>query len=773
MEFSLVNLLLVLTIAWLGGALAGRLGYPSILGEIFAGIVFGPPLLGVIHSNAGLAALSEVGVFLMMVYIGMEVDPRALKRVGPTAMLTAVGGYLVPFAGGVLLGYQFDLPRNATLLVATVVGVTSLAIMSRIFIDLKLLNTRLSMVLMAGALLSDTAALLVFAGVSSFARAGTMNGLEFVVVLGKALVFFAVSMFLGIKVIPAVGRRLAAIGFTERTANFTLMLLVALLFAEMAELAGLHAVLGAFFAGMFIHEGIAKRKLSHELASLVHDLSLGFLAPIFFVLIGFEVSLKVFETDWRLLAAIIGVAFFGKIVGGFLFYLLTGQGWREGLVVGAGLNARGGVDIILAGIALELGLIDRTIFSILVVMGIITTLTVPMLLKTGVQWLRRRNELRELEGHRQSIIIVGAGALGRRLAQLLEPRRPVVLIDTNKSHCSEARRMGLQAIVGNALKEDVLKNASAEQARAVLALTPNAEVNVLVAQVARELFLVPEVYVALTSEEHEALDPIIEAYDVRQLFGQTVPIEEWDHRVARGEVREAELQINETISLEALIARIEADEPFLPLMAFRDDQFMIVTEEMNFEPGDRLVVLFSEEPRVAVRDRFDRLVERAVTLDMAGAVTLEAFFEKVAEILSERLDLDKDRLFQFLMSRERQSSTVLTPGLAIPHVLLEGEHRFDLLIARCREGIQFDPSLPPVKAIFVLVGTPDERNFHLRALSAIAQIVQNPEFERVWEDAPDMETIREFLLQADRRRFPDVDLVLDPNPLRETERKGG
>ena len=151
---------------------------------------------------------------------------------------------------------------------------------------------------------------------------------------------------------------MAKAGFTGRTFNATLILLIALLFAEFAELAGL-PILGAFMAGLFLREGtVLEPKLSHQLNDLVHDVSIGFLAHIFFVTAGFHVSLDVFQSDLLfLLIAVTVVATLGKIIGTAIFYIPSGYGWREGVTVGAGMNGGELLKIIIAQIGLELGII--------------------------------------------------------------------------------------------------------------------------------------------------------------------------------------------------------------------------------------------------------------------------------------------------------------------------------------------------------------------------------------------------------------------------------
>jgi basic amino acid/polyamine antiporter, APA family len=151
-------------------------------------------------------------------------------------------------------------------------------------------------------------------------------------------------------------------------------------------------------------------------------------------------------------------------------------------------------------------------------------------------------------------------------------------------------------------------------------------------------------------------------------------------------------------------------------------------------------------------DRFDRLVEDAPVLDFEKAVSKEQFFEAAAEKLAPRLNITAGELAEILQKREEENSTVLNPFLAVPHVITEGTGRFELLIARAQQGIEFSSEAPAVQAVFVLAGTADERNAHLRALSAIARVTQNKEFEPAWLEAKNKQILRDLILLSDRRR---------------------
>jgi len=153
-----------------------------------------------------------------------------------------------------------------------------------------------------------------------------------------------------------------------------------------------------------------------------------------------------------------------------------------------------------------------------------------------------------------------------------------------------------------------------------------------------------------------------------------------------------------------------------------------------------------------VQDRFDYLIENSVVLDLEGAAEVKDFFDLAARQMAERVQTSAENLSDLLLARERESSTVLSPSLAIPHIVIEGEKIFDILLARCRKGIVFSKDSPKVHTVFALFGTRDERNFHLRVLSAIAQIVQDPDFEGKWMAAKNKQALRDVILLSKRRR---------------------
>lgn len=621
-----LNLLWVLLAAWLSGAVAVRLGYPSVLGELLAGMILGPALLGLIYEDVGLRVLAEVGVLIMMLYIGMHIDPTQLGRSSWPGFLAAIGGFILPF-GVVWMGVRLLGGTDVEGFVAGVAAAgTSLAMKSRILVDLRLLQTRLALVMMAAALVTDTLALIAFAGVMSFA--GTGGGLEIgqlLMVAGKAAVFFAVTVGFGLMVLPSIGRmltsrQLAAAGLTGRTFIFAFVLILAVGFGELAHLLGLHAILGSFIAGLFISDKVLGRRLAHELTEAVREASIGFLAPLFFVSAGFGVSFGVFVEAPLLVVMIVVVAIVAKIVGTVLFYIPSGNGWREGLAVATGMNGRGAVEIIVARISYDAGLIGENLFSAIVFMAILTTATVPLTLKWSTEWLRRRGELVQALGQRRGTLIVSAGATARLLARALRvpanvpleeamafipangnetsaPAKgthtpePVWLIDTSPERCDLARKEGFSVVCGNALQEQSLAESGASEVRAVVTMTPNEEVNALAASLARNVFDVPQIFIAHGQNQRKGHQSSMQLLQAADLFAGGVDLAEWDRLIEANQTDVSVVAVSAESSAVDMFNRLQDVGPALPLAVRTGGEVIPFHSDLSLRSGDEVLMV--------------------------------------------------------------------------------------------------------------------------------------------------------------------------------------
>src|SRR5690606_29687481 len=245
-------------------------------------MVIGPPALGWIDNNELLAVLGEVGVLLMMLYIGMHLDLSDLRRASLPGLMAAIGGFIVPAGLGFLLMYGTGHTVLEALFVGLAMGVTSLATKSRILVDLRILDTRVAYVLMAAALISDLTVLVVFAAVIG-TEAGTLTWASAGFAGLKAVSFGLGAALVGLNLVPRLSTLL---GKLDCRSAIIAVVIVGVVVGWAAEPGGLHSALGTCIAGLFLSERALSIRLSRDVQRMLSAVSLGLLAPIFFVTAG-------------------------------------------------------------------------------------------------------------------------------------------------------------------------------------------------------------------------------------------------------------------------------------------------------------------------------------------------------------------------------------------------------------------------------------------------------------------------------------------------------
>ena len=394
------NLLLLLVLARVLGEVMERFKQPAMIGEILAGVVLGPTVLNVMVRNEELTAISELGVFLLVIIAGLEIDVREIAKTSRGRnLITSLLAFLIPIGSGFAVATAFDLAIVPAIFVGLCVAITALPVSVRILMDLGQLKSEIGQRIIAVAIFDDVLALTILGvllDVNSAADSSlNVLGLAIGITLGKILLLLAGLIF-AYRLIHK---------FTERD-NFielqldklllfmrgkesllAIMFAFILIFASLTEAVGLHFIIGAFFASMLLSKELLGVAHFQEFEKTTHGMAMGFLAPIFFAGIGLEFQFSSI-TEWGLLFAIIGVSFLSKIVGGYIGGRFAGLRHRKALTLGIGLNARGIMELVIANIAYREGLIVVQIFSILVIMGVFTTINTPMLLKRSFRWLK-------------------------------------------------------------------------------------------------------------------------------------------------------------------------------------------------------------------------------------------------------------------------------------------------------------------------------------------------------------------------------------------------
>ncbi len=350
-----------------------RVGQPGIVGQILAGVLIGPSVLGWIAPNEFLSALAELGVMFLLFSVGLEVKASELMKMGATASLVAALGVAVPFGLGFgLLLLWGNTPIKAAFTGAAMVA-TSVGITAQVLAAKGLLQHRASKIILGAAVIDDVLGLLILALVSSLAQ-GQVRALDLAITAALAIAFTAIVATWGTRAanwaMPAMLRTLKA-----SEGQFALALLLLFSLAVVSVYAGVAAIIGAFMAGMALAETVTHR---------VHDLTRGvteLLVPFFLVGIGLHFGLAAFanpSTLWLALA-VLAAAIISKFAGcGLGAYKL---GWEDARRVGVGMIPRGEVGMVVAQLGLSLGVIGENIYAVVVFMSVATTLVAPPLLK--------------------------------------------------------------------------------------------------------------------------------------------------------------------------------------------------------------------------------------------------------------------------------------------------------------------------------------------------------------------------------------------------------
>ena len=370
-----INLLLVMVIIWTTGVIFRRINLPQVLGELLAGIIFGPPGLEIIKPDETLNVLSELGVFFLMFYAGLETNPFDLKRHIKPSLLTGTGGFLLPLCLGYFVCRFVGMLPIQALFVGMALSVTAIAVNARVLIDMNLTKFRIMPVIIGASIINDIFSLGLFTLVNDVAVAKTgLHIINVIILLFKVFLFFVFSIFIGLLLYPYLGKH-----FGSREAKgFTFALIMALIFGVLAEASGLHIILGAYMAGLFVREEIVSPVLFQKISDRFVSITYGFLGPIFFVSLSFHVTFDIFLTHFWLIITLLVVAITGKILGAGGGALMAKMRLEESAVIGFTMNGRGVVELVIASIGLTAGLIDNTIFSILVTITFFTTALPPL-----------------------------------------------------------------------------------------------------------------------------------------------------------------------------------------------------------------------------------------------------------------------------------------------------------------------------------------------------------------------------------------------------------
>ncbi|MFN7675154.1 cation:proton antiporter, partial [Flavobacterium sp.] len=384
----LLQIITIVLVARIFGWIFRKIGQPTVIGEIIAGIVLGPSLFGLyfpevkealfpVASLGILQMLSQVGLIFFMFVIGMELDLKVLKNKANEAVVISHASIVIPFALGVGLAYfiyyQFAPPGieflSFSLFMGIAMSITAFPVLARIVQERGIHKTRLGTIVITCAAADDITAWCLLAAVIAIVKAGSF--VSSIYIIGLAISYVLMMLFVVKPFLKRVGDLYANKNNLKKSvvAIFFLMLIVS---SYLTEIIGIHALFGAFVAGAIMPD-IAKFR--NVFIEKVEDISLILLLPLFFVFTGLRTEIGLINEPylWKITGYIILVAVIGKFLGSALAARFVGQSWQESLTIGALMNTRGLMELVVLNIGYELGVLSPKIFTMMVIMALVTT----------------------------------------------------------------------------------------------------------------------------------------------------------------------------------------------------------------------------------------------------------------------------------------------------------------------------------------------------------------------------------------------------------------
>lgn len=385
------------------GEIMQRIGQPSVIGELLAGLLLGPSLFGWVwpeaqsiifpaapEQKALINGIAQFGILLLLLLTGMETDLKLVRKVGRAAISVSVAGIVVPFLCGFALG-QF-LPDSllphpeqrlvASLFLGTALSISSVKIVAVVIREMNFTRRNVGQIIIATAVIDDTIGWIIIAIIFSLASRGTLDMWSLTQAVLGTLAFLAFSFTIGRRLVFQL-IRWANDNLVSSAAVITVILLLMSGMALVTHLIGVHTVLGAFVAGVLVGESpILTKQIDERLRGLITSLFM----PVFFGLAGLSADLTVLKDPKLLLltAGLVLIASIGKFGGAFLGGTLGGMNRRESLALASGMNARGSTEVIIATIGLSMGVLSENMFSMIVTMAIVTTMAMPPMLRAAL-----------------------------------------------------------------------------------------------------------------------------------------------------------------------------------------------------------------------------------------------------------------------------------------------------------------------------------------------------------------------------------------------------
>lgn len=375
MDFTFIlHLVLILIFTKVAGHLSVKFGQPSVLGELIAGVILGPAILGWVQQTSFIHEFSEIGVLVLMFIAGLETDLEQLRKNWKPACAVAVGGVILPFFGGYGAALSFGMENHHSLFFGLLFCATSVSISVQTLKEMNKLSSKEGTTILGAAVVDDILVVVLLAVMMSVLGASE-ESVNIGSLIGKKVLFFAVIVAASIWVVPMLMKWFAKLKATETVISGGII--IALAFSYFAEWMGIAGIIGAFAAGI----AISQTPYKHTVESKLEPIAYSLFVPVFFVSIGLNVDFEGVGSQIWFIIVISVVAILTKLLGGALGARLTGFNRHSSYSIGTGMISRGEVALIIAGTGLGAGLLDPAYYTSVIIMVIVTTLVTPPLLK--------------------------------------------------------------------------------------------------------------------------------------------------------------------------------------------------------------------------------------------------------------------------------------------------------------------------------------------------------------------------------------------------------
>lgn len=411
----LAEVTLMLIVGRALGEVMLRLRQPEVMGQLLAGIVLGPTVLGNVWPGGYqlifpatpelrnmIDALSQLGILMLLVLAGMEIDFAIVKARKSTAFFASISGIVLPFACGFALGQMLpesflpaaDKRLVTSLFLATALSISSIKIVAMVIMEVNFMRRNIGQLILASAIIDDTIGWIIVAVISGLAAEGVLN----LKGVGFTVVGTATFLFLSFKFGPTLIAHLVRWTNDNLRLDFAVLSVIMILMCLMAiltDLIGVHTVLGGFMCGILVGRSPI---MTDQIRAQLRGLIIAFFAPIFFAVAGLSVDLTILRQPrmFELAIGLILIASFGKLAGCFTGGLLGKLSTREAVALAIGMNARGTTEVIVATIGLSIGVLTKDFYTLIVVMAVTTTMVMPPLLR----WALKRIPLTGAEKER-------------------------------------------------------------------------------------------------------------------------------------------------------------------------------------------------------------------------------------------------------------------------------------------------------------------------------------------------------------------------------------